>query len=82
MLLSLEHTSNILFTEKAALMERYRKDCITIGRDISLHRADSVRHGTAIGINEDGALQVIFSNGDEAFVSSGEVSIRGMYGYV
>lgn len=82
MLLSLEHTSNILFTEKAALMERYRKDCITIGREISLHRADSVRHGTAIGINEDGALQVIFSNGDEAFVSSGEVSIRGMYGYV
>lgn len=71
-----------LLTDKAAIMERYRKDCITIGKQISVVRGEEVRHGQALRITDDGALLVRFDDGSEQEVNSGEVSIRGMYGYV
>ena len=74
--------SRELFDPIDVLMERYRRDCITVGRDISLLRGDSVRHGHAIGVDDLGALLVRFSDGHVEAVNSGEVSIRGMYGYL
>ena len=52
-----------------------------LGKEISVVRFDEVRHGLAEDIDADGALLVRFETGLEA-VNSGEVSIRGMYGYV
>ena len=70
-------------SQKAAMMSRYRADCITLGREISLVRADDQpRHGRAVDIDEDGALVVEFAPGVREIVNSGEVSIRGLYGYV
>ena len=70
-------------SQKAAIMTRYRADCITLGREISLVRADDQpRHGRAVDIDEDGALVVEFAPGIRETVNSGEVSIRGLYGYV
>ena len=70
-------------SQKAAIMTRYRSDCITLGREISLVRADDQpRHGRAVDIDEDGALVVEFAPGIRETVNSGEVSIRGLYGYV
>lgn len=70
-------------SQKAAIMSRYRADCITLGREISLVRADDQpRHGRAVDIDEDGALVVEFAPGVRETVNSGEVSIRGLYGYV
>ena len=63
-------------------MEQYRKDCITIGQDVSLVRGDEIRHGTALDIDAEGALLVRFPDGHTEAVNSGEVSVRGMYGYV
>lgn len=63
------------------LLSRYRRDCITLGQEISLVRADEIRHGKALDIDETGALLVQFSDGHIDTVNSGEVSIRGMYGY-
>ena len=71
-----------LLTGKAAMIDRYRADCITLGREISLVRGDEVRHGTALDIDEEGALLVKFVDGVNELVNSGEVSVRGMYGYV
>ena len=83
MLDALYKMDQTLLTEKAAILTRYRRDCVTLGREISLVRADGiVRHGTALDINEEGALIVRFSTGETETVNSGEVSIRGMYGYV
>ena len=74
---------NTLLTETAATMDRYRADCITLGKDISLVRADGhVRHGTALDIDKEGALVVQLSDGHLETVTSGEVSVRGMYGYL
>ena len=71
-----------LLTGKAHTLNRYRQDCITLGQEISLVRGEEVRHGTALDIDEDGALIVRFSDGQISAVNSGEVSVRGMYGYV
>lgn len=74
--------STQLLTHKADLMEQYRRDCITVGQQISLVRGDTTRHGTALNVDNDGALVVKFDRGQIEVVSSGEISIRGMYGYV
>ena len=66
----------------AATLSRYRQDCITIGKEISLVRGDEIRHGKALDVDETGALMVQFADGQIQAVQSGEVSIRGMYGYV
>ncbi len=72
-----------LLTGRQALVDRYRRDCITLGKEISVVRADgNIRHGTALDIDEEGALIVRFSDELTETVNSGEVSIRGMYGYV
>lgn len=74
--------SHRLLTGKEQTMKQYRRDCITVGREISLHRGTEIRHGTAVDVDDDGALLVEFSPGHVEAVNSGEVSIRGLYGYV
>ena len=69
--------------QKETILARYRADCITLGKEISLVRADgAIHHGTALDIDEEGALIVRLDDGSIQIVNSGEVSIRGMYGYV
>ena len=72
----------ILFTEKQQLMADYKNNCITLGKDIQVIRGDRVIPGKAIDLDEDGGLLVVYSDGSAETVSSGEVSVRGMYGYV
>lgn len=79
---SLEIMSRELLTEKTAIMDRYRKNCITLGKEISVHRFDEVLHGVAMDLDADGGLVVRFDDGHTETVNAGEVSIRGMYGYV
>lgn len=67
---------------KQDIMTLYRKDCMTVGTDVSLVRGSEVRHGHAEEIDDDGGLLVRFPDGHLETVSSGEVSVRGMYGYV
>ena len=64
------------------ILAQYRTKCITIGQDISLIRGDTVSHGKALDIDETGSLVVQFDDGQIRTVNSGEVSVRGMYGYV
>ena len=66
---------------KQEMLESYRRDCITLGKQISIVKGDEIRHGYALSIDDDGALIVEFSDKSTEIVNSGEVSIRGMYGY-
>jgi len=74
--------SQNLITGKAEILSRYRADCVTLGRDVVLVRGDEKRYGHAIDIDTEGALVVRFRDGSTEAVNSGEVSVRGMYGYV
>lgn len=71
-----------LLTEKAKMIEQYRRSCITLGQDVALVRGDKKRYGKALDIDNDGALIVQFASGAVETVNSGEISVRGMYGYV
>lgn len=79
---NLHRMDKSLLTGKAAMMDRYRRRCITLGQDICLLRSDEVRYGHAEAIDDSGALLVRFSDGHLESVHSGEVSVRGMYGYI
>lgn len=69
-------------SQKEDILRQYRRDCVTLGQEISLARGDEIHRGKALDVDENGALLVVFSNGSIEAVNSGEVSIRGMYGYV
>jgi len=82
MVTSLAAMSDRLLTEKAQIMAAYRDRCITLGQDIAVLRGGMRRCGTALDLDPDGGLIVRFTDGSLQSVSSGEVSIRGMYGYL
>jgi BirA family biotin operon repressor/biotin-[acetyl-CoA-carboxylase] ligase len=82
MLRALHTMSDSLLTARQAVMARYRRDCVTIGKEIAVHRFDEVRHGTAQSVADDGSLVVRYPDGTVQSVSAGEVSVRGMYGYI
>ncbi len=83
MMEALSRMDSRLLTEKKQLLQQYRKDCITIGQEISILRVgEEVRHGRAVDLDDGGALLVEFADGHVETVNSGEVSVRGMYGYL
>ena len=71
-----------LLSGKDKILSQYRYDCITLGQEIVLLRGEEKRYGIARDIDPDGGLVVEFQSGTLEVVSSGEVSVRGMYGYV
>jgi len=82
MLESLWRMDSILLPHREQLLQSYRRDCITLGREILLVRGDDRCYGLALDIDEAGALVVRFRDGSVNTVNSGEVSVRGMYGYL
>ena len=79
---ALYEMGNCLLSEKTRWMDAYRNRCITLGKDIMLVRGEDIQYGNALDVDDDGGLLVRFANGEERVVSSGEVSVRGMYGYL
>ena len=82
MILAMDNISRLLLDFKDEILDSYRSDCITLGMDICVVRADGdIRYGKALDIDNEGALLVDFGDGIPTAVNSGEVSVRGMYGY-
>ena len=69
-------------SDKAQVLDQYRRDCITLGKDVSIVQENQVLHGTAIDIDNDGGLIVRFPDSTTKTFCFGEISVRGMYGYV
>ena len=82
MIEALEAMSRNLLTEKDRIMETYRGSCITLGQSVSIVQGDTVRYGTAKDIDSEGGLIVETPDGKIETVCAGEVSVRGMYGYI
>ncbi len=79
---TLSNMDTQLLTHRDAIVTGFRASCVTIGQEISILRGNEVRHGTAKDVDEQGGLIVEFFDGHQETVTSGEVSIRGMYGYL
>ncbi len=59
----------------------YEKMCVNIQREVVVEGKPSFK-GVGKGITEQGALTVINEQGECVTVTSGEASVRGIYGYV
>ena len=79
---NLERLSREILTGKQHWIAQYARDCITIGRQVKILRGSDCRYGTATGIDENGALLVRYDSGETGVVFTGEVSVRGLGGYV
>jgi BirA family biotin operon repressor/biotin-[acetyl-CoA-carboxylase] ligase len=60
----------------------YRRDCVNLGKPVQLLSGEDRETVTAVGVDEDFGLVVRGADGTEKTVRSGEVSVRGLYGYV
>lgn len=78
----LEKLSCTLLTEKGKWMELYRRLCITLGKEVKVLVGQAAYTGTATDITPDGSLLVVRPDGTKTAVSSGEASVRGLFGYV
>jgi BirA family biotin operon repressor/biotin-[acetyl-CoA-carboxylase] ligase len=59
-------------------LEAYRRDCVTLGREIAIHAGDSVRTAFAEGLGDDFSLTVRYPDGSREALRYGEVSVRGL----
>ena len=66
----------------SALYEEYNKICVNRGHQIRVLEPGNEYTGTTTGINKNGELVVRKENGETVNVYAGEVSVRGLYGYV
>ena len=81
LMVSIHHIRQQLFSQKTQIMDAYRQDCMTLNQQVVLLRGDEKRYGTALDIDPDGGLVVHFEDGSIQTVQSGEISVRGLYGY-
>ena len=67
---------------KERWLERYRADCLTPGHEVRLIGPDGERPAVALAIDDSFGLVAAFPDGTTQTVTSGEVSVRGIAGYV
>lgn len=77
---SLCELEQALFTGKDAWLREFAAHCSPRRRQ-ARSGGDDVTYAHADGIDEEAALLVTYPDGTKAAVASGEVSVRGMYGY-
>lgn len=66
----------------SGLLENYNERLVNRGREVRILDLNGEYIGTAEGIDERGALIVVKEKGETVTITSGEVSVRGIYGYV
>lgn len=68
--------------DMSLLMEEYNHMLVNMGKEVRVLAASGDYCGVSEGINSAGGLLVRLPNGQRTEVISGEVSVRGIYGYV
>ena len=66
----------------AGWVSAYRARCVNIGRDVRLMWDEGCRRARCLDVDGQFGLVVRYADGGEATVRTGEVSVRGLYGYV
>ena len=62
-------------------LEEYRRRCVTLNREVRLLWTQRQERATALDIDDRFGLTVRLEDGTVTTVRSGEVSVRGLYGY-
>ena len=64
------------------IMEDYNRLLVNCGRRVRVLEPEHEYDALALGIDKTGELQVECEDGSRKSVFAGEVSVRGIYGYV
>lgn len=64
-----------------AVLDEYKNYCVTLGREVNVIFKKETVSGKAVDVDENGNLVVETDHGI-IHVTSGEVSVRGIYGYI
>lgn len=81
-LLALNSMFSQLPQEKTKYLAAYRQRCITLGKEVQVLRGEARKEGKALDIDEEFRLLVEYPDGTKESLGTGEVSVRGMYGYI
>ena len=76
-----EHGGRDLGGDITPWVEAYRRDCVTIGREVRLLWSEGQERALALDVDGQFGLVVRREDGSETTVRTGEVSVRGLYGY-
>lgn len=64
------------------MKDEYNAGLVNYGQDVVIHGAQEPYQAKALGINDTGELLIQKEDGSEEAIYAGEVSVRGVYGYV
>lgn len=62
-------------------VDAYRRDCVNLGRPVRLLWTETQERAEAVDVDEQFGLVVRLPDGSRKTVRTGEVSVRGLYGY-
>ena len=82
MLAALKRVMGDLGGDPGPWLEQYRRDCITLGREVQLLWQEGRELAFAEDIDRQFGLVVRYADGRRAVIRSGEASVRGLYGYL
>ena len=68
--------------DMSGLRDDYNKALVNLNREVLVLDPRGQYKGKALGIDNEGSLLVRREDGNISAVISGEVSVRGIYGYV
>lgn len=68
--------------KKEEYLTAYRERCVILNQEVRIIRNGKEDIGTAVDIDDNFGLIVHFVDGHKENITSGEVSVRGFYGYV
>ena len=68
-------------SDMSGLKEEYERNLANIGKRVRIEAREASYEATALGITEQGQL-IVEADGEQKIISTGEVSVRGIYGYV
>ena len=73
----------LLAGDLSAYLAAYRRDCVNLGKTVQLIPFGGGERETAQAVDVDGEFSLVIrgSGGGERTVRSGEVSVRGLWGY-
>ena len=70
------------YQDLSYLQQEYNEMLVNCGKEVCVLEPGNEYMAIARGVNETGELLVMKEDGSEAVVYAGEVSVRGVYGYV
>lgn len=72
----------LTYKDLSFMVDAYNDACVNVGRELKVLSRSGETFGVGLGITESGTLQIRLKDGTITTVNAGEVSVRGLYGYV